>query len=524
MAALEFSLLGDFQVFRQGAPVALPASRKTRALLAYLVVTGRPQRRERLCELFWDLPDDPRAALRWSLSKLRPIVNDKECERLSADRERVVFNAGDVITDLERVQAWIDADDASADALTKGFVRLGEAFLGGIDLPDQRDFSTWLAGERDRIERIRARTVARLIDHKDTPPDLAHDYARHWLELQPFSRSAADAMVGTLRRLGREGDAVQSGRELSVKLAEAGIEWTPHMRQVLPGETEPDGDQRLLSRQEIRFCKTADGVTIAHGCVGAGPPLVKAANWLTHLELDWNAPIWSPLFRELARDHTFIRYDERGNGLSDWSVPDISMEAFVTDLETVVDALGLARFPLLGISQGAAVSIEYASRHPERVSKLILFGGYPKGWRVDADARTTAEREAVMTLTRSGWGRDNPAYRHIFSATFMPGASAEQLAWFDDFQRQTTSPENAVRFLSAFGDIDVRERLQEIAAPTLVLHSRRDRRIPWETGRDLAAAIPNARLVTLDSDNHLLLEGEPAAAQFVDAVRAFLQD
>jgi pimeloyl-ACP methyl ester carboxylesterase len=161
----------------------------------------------------------------------------------------------------------------------------------------------------------------------------------------------------------------------------------------------------------------------------------------------------------MARYRTFIRYDERGCGLSDWDVKDLSFEAFVEDLEAVADRLGLDRFPLLGISQGCAVSIEYAVRHPERVSGLVLISGYAAGWRHLASPEEQARREAVLTLTEVGWGTDNPAYRHIFSQTFMPDASAEDLAWFDEFQRQTTSPRNAARFQDAFGHIDVRDRL-----------------------------------------------------------------
>ena len=254
------------------------------------------------------------------------------------------------------------------------------------------------------------------------------------------------------------------------------------------------------------------------------PPLVKAANWLTHLELDWEAPIWSPLYRDLATTHRLVRYDSRGCGLSDWEAPEISLETFVSDLEAVVDAAGLERFPLLGISQGASVSIEYAARHPERVSHLILFGGYPAGWRHIASAAEVREREAVMVLTEAGWGRADPAYRRIFSGTFMPDATPEELDWFDEFQRQTTSPRNAVRFLQAFSELDVRQRLGAVKAPTLVIHSRGDRRIPMATGRELATAIPSAEFVGLDSNNHLLIGREPAAADFVAAVRRFVAE
>jgi pimeloyl-ACP methyl ester carboxylesterase len=250
--------------------------------------------------------------------------------------------------------------------------------------------------------------------------------------------------------------------------------------------------------------------------------LVKAANWLSHLELDWDAPIWSPLFRELARDHLFVRYDERGNGLSDWDVDEISFDVFVTDLETVIDELKLERFALLGISQGGAVSIDYAVRNPERVSHLILFGAYAAGWRINATPEITKEREAVIALTETGWGQDNPAYRQIFSSTFMPSATIEELNWFNEFQRRTTSPENAARFLSAFGDIDVRQQLAKVTVPTLVIHSLGDRRMPVSIGRDIAAAIPNAEFLGLESDGHLLLGREPASQVFVDAVRKFL--
>ncbi|MGB0133968.1 alpha/beta fold hydrolase, partial [Dokdonella sp.] len=229
-----------------------------------------------------------------------------------------------------------------------------------------------------------------------------------------------------------------------------------------------------------------------------------------------------PLFRDLAQHRRLVRYDERGCGLSDWEVAEISFETFVTDLEAVVDAAGLERFPLLGISQGASVSIEYAARHPERVSHLILFGGYAAGWRHVATPEETREREAIMVLTEAGWGRDDPAYRHLFSQSFMPSATIEELTWFDDFQRRTTSPKNAVRFLEAFSRIDVRQRLSDLQVPTLVIHSRGDQRIPFGTGRELATAIPDAEFVGLDSPNHLLLGREPASQAFLASVRGFL--
>ena len=524
ISVLRISLLGDLTVERNGQAVPLPRSRKTRALLAFLVVTARPHRRDRLCEMFWELPDDPRGALRWSLSKLRAFLNDPENEALVSDRERVGVDVTTIITDIGEVEAYLLRDAASANSLTKGLKLLQERpYLAGLDEAGNEIFDVWIAAERERVRRLQARATQQLVAHPDTSPDLALTYAQQWVTEEPYSVIAADALVRSYERMGDHDAARIAVHQIRERFAQADILWDAP-KPVASGRASDSEQDSMLRAQEIRFCKAADGATIAYATVGSGPPLVKVANWLSHLELDWDAPIWSPLFRQLARNHQFIRYDERGNGLSDWKVSELSQDAFVADLEAVVDAVGVGQFPLLGISQGAAVAIEYASRHPERVSKLILFGGYPVGWRIDASDQVIAEREAVMTLTRSGWGREDPAYRHLFSATFMPSASAEQLAWFDEFQRLTTSPENASAFLSAFGDIDVREELAAINVPTLVLHSRGDKRVPWETARDLASKIPNARFVTLESENHLLLENEPAAEAFVREVEAFLAE
>jgi pimeloyl-ACP methyl ester carboxylesterase len=281
---------------------------------------------------------------------------------------------------------------------------------------------------------------------------------------------------------------------------------------------------RALRAQRIGFCQARDGTNIAYATLGSGPPMLKAANWLNHLEFDWTSPIWGRSFATIASRRTFIRYDERGCGLSDWEVDDLGFATFVEDLEAVAERLELDRFPLLGISQGAAVSIEYAVRHPERVTGLVLVGGYAAGWRHTASAEEQARREAVMTLTEVGWGTDNPAYRHIFSQTFMPEASAEDLAWFDEFQRQTTSPGNAARFQDAFGHIDVRDRLAEVRAPTIVLHSKYDQRIPLDQGRAVASGIPGARFVPLESRNHVLVDHEPAWRVCIDAVGGFLAE
>jgi class 3 adenylate cyclase/pimeloyl-ACP methyl ester carboxylesterase len=287
------------------------------------------------------------------------------------------------------------------------------------------------------------------------------------------------------------------------------------------GDAASTGGVDRLEEQQIQFCTSSDGVGIAYASTGEGPTLVKAANWLNHLEFDWQSPIWRHVFSELSRDHELVRYDERGNGLSDWDVDDISFEAFVRDLEAVVDAAGLERFALLGISQGCPVCIAYAVRHPERVSQLVLYGGYAKGWA----QRGQAEKEkgnAIVELIRQGWGQDNPAFRQMFTSTMIPGASSEQMDWHNDVQRNTTSPEIAARLRLAMGDIDVSSILPEVTTPTLVLHAREDAVAPFVGGRRIAAMIPGARFVPLESANHLLLENEPAWPRFLAEVRSFL--
>jgi pimeloyl-ACP methyl ester carboxylesterase/DNA-binding winged helix-turn-helix (wHTH) protein len=275
-------------------------------------------------------------------------------------------------------------------------------------------------------------------------------------------------------------------------------------------------------RQEIHFCTASDGVRIAYAAVGKGPPLVKAANWLNHLEYDWQSPIWSHVLRAIAARYRLVRYDERGNGLSDWDVEDISLEAFVRDLESVVDANGLKTFPLLGISQGCAVSIAYAVRHPERVSQLVLYGGYARGRRRRGQQGEVDQADALLTLMRQGWGQENPAFRQIFTSLFIPDATAEQAHWFNDLQRRTTSPENAVRIRKTLDEIDVVGLLPHVRVPTLVLHCRNDAVQPFEEGRRMAAGISGSRFVALEGSNHLILEHEPAWARLLDEVTRFL--
>ena len=504
---LEISLFGEVRVFANGSEMALPASRKTRALLAYLVATGRPHRRERLCELLWDLPDDPKASLRWALSKLRRVVDAPGRSRILAGRERVEFDLGDVGVDLIAIDHDLREHGASLSVarLEAMAVKLGQVLFDGLDGAGDDAFDAWLTAEREDARVHHVTVLRRLATHRDIDAVAAQKWLRLWREADPDGVAAYE-------------------RQRAASPSEQGA---PPPRRT--PATKPDAQnlnlkRRALRSQRIGFCEVADGTKIAFATIGSGPPLLKAANWLNHLEFDWGSPIWGKSFSAIAHRRTFIRYDERGSGLSDWDVKNLSFDDFVEDLEAVADKLGLERFPLLGISQGCAVSIEYAVRHPERVSGLILVSGYAAGWRISATPEEQARREAVRTLTELGWGTDNPAYRHIFSKTFMPEASPEELAWFDEFQRQTTSPRNAARFQDAFGEIDVRHRLAEVSVPTIVLHSRHDQRIPLDQGRALAAGIPDAHFVPLDSRNHILVDHEPAWRTCIEVVTRFMQE
>ena len=295
-------------------------------------------------------------------------------------------------------------------------------------------------------------------------------------------------------------------------------------RPVMAFAVTLDGADAGPTKPVIQYCRTPDGVRLAYAVVGTGKKLVRAGSWFTHLEHNWEKPAATfAAIKELAREFQLLRYDSRGNGMSDWEVDDISPDAWVNDLGTVVDAAGFERFALLGSSQSVAVAIAYAARHPERVSKLVLYGGYALGWRKRPGV--VIERvQAMMTLMRHGWGADDPTYRQMFTSQFMPDATKEQWDALNELQRVSASPECAVRYAEAQGDADVTALLPLVQAPTLVMHVRGDLRVPFESGREIAAGIPGARFVALPGRNHILQPGEPAQERYLEEVRLFLAD
>jgi DNA-binding SARP family transcriptional activator/pimeloyl-ACP methyl ester carboxylesterase len=539
---LQVSVLGNLAVVRDGAAMQLPPSRKTRALLAYLAVTARPLSRDRLSAMLWPVPDDPRGALRSSLSRLRPLVDEPHCRRIVADRENVGFVSDDVAVDILSLRNLVrnGTDAISTDELREAAQALETDFLEGLDLPDCYEFQSWCIGEREETRRLRVRLLLALVARLEDQPDEALRHARTLSLLEPANESIQAGLIRLLRATGRWREAEDQFQTAQRRLEEFNVAHTGVLRQAAqqPIQVAPPtrddgqierkpGTQPLRAKpaaREVQFCTTSDGVRIAYACVGAGPPLVWAAHWMSHLSYSWESPIWRHWTEEFATDHAFVHYDERGNGLSDWEVPAFSVDVFVRDLEAVVDALGFDRFTLIGSSKGGPTSIAYAALHPERISRLVLYGTFAQGARVRGDHASNEVRDAVTALIQQGWAKDNPAFRQLMTSFLLPDATAEEMGWFNDLQRLSASAANASRLLRSLDEINVVDYLPAITAPTLVLHCRDDSSTPFEQGRLIASRIPRAKFVPLESRNHVLLPRDPAWPAFVSEVRKFLRE
>lgn len=352
-----------------------------------------------------------------------------------------------------------------------------------------------------------------LIDHRDRVVPKTELLDAVWGD-----RFVSDsALTGCLRDVRRAVGDTGADQAVIRTIARRGYQFVAAL------DAEPREQSKADPGQHIRFVTAHDGVRIAYAQVGSGPPLMKAANWLSHLDLEWSSPVWAHWVRDLATTHTLVRYDERGCGMSQWEVGDFGFADWVADLATVVEASGLDRFPLLGVSQGAAVAIAYAVQHPERVSRLILAGGYPRGRLVRA--ATEEERQAArldLDLARVGLARDESSFLQVFAAQFLPDGGHEEWGAFVEYLRRTTSPANVVRFLEAFAMIDVVELARQVTTPTLILHARDDVRVPVSCATELAALIPGSRLALLEGRNHLLGVADPSWAEFLTHVEAFL--
>ncbi|MBK9713118.1 MAG: alpha/beta fold hydrolase [Kouleothrix sp.] len=586
MARLKLYVFGTPRLEHDSQPIELNL-RKALALLVYLAATGQPHSRDALATLLWPEGDqsEGRARLRRTLHRLNLALGETILDA-SGDSIRLHPDADlwiDSAAFRRHVTAGLPAAPDAALApervahLADAVALYADDFLSGFTLPDSPAFDEWQFFQRESLRQLYGQVLEQLVAayRSQSAWDQAILYARRWVALDPLHEPAHRTLMRLYAWAGQAAAAARQYQECARILAdELGVEpeeETTALYQAIrtrqlarPFAAEPRPQQRDLAEvpatgvqekagpgrdrfagegragpaqaaawepgegetrereQRIHFCATPDGVRIAYAVAGAGPALVKAANWLSHLEFDWQSPVWQHWLAGLAERNTLVRYDERGGGLSDWNVDDFSLDAWVRDLELVVDSLGLERFPLLGMSQGGPVAIAYAVRHPERVSHLILYGSYVQG-RMKRTPSEREEAELYLKLAGLGWGKEVAAFRKVFAATFIPEGTAEQMQWFDDLQRVSTSPENAVRFLQAFYQIDVSDLARQVTAPTLVLHARADARVPFDTGRQLAALIPGARFVSLDSRNHILLEHEPAWGQFLSEVRRFLE-
>lgn len=305
------------------------------------------------------------------------------------------------------------------------------------------------------------------------------------------------------------------------------LAWTLEAKShgnVVPAGTVPtattdrkQATDNKIKRGDIRFCTTPQGYRLAYSRIGKGTPLLRTGNWLSHQELEWNSPILRHFPRDLSHEFDLITYDGRGTGLSDREVTEFSLDTMVEDMEVIADVNNLDRFAILAFSQSCAVSIAYAVRHPERVTHMVFFGGFAHNFR------TQEEIDAIATLFKQNWGQDNAATRQIFTSSLFGDATKEDFDAFNDFQKHSIHPENAARLFRACHAIDVREQAKQVSVPTLVMHSRDEPGVPVEYGREMAALIPDARFISLDSRNHILLEREPAYQRFLEETVSFLK-
>ena len=564
MATLKLYLFGSPRLELDDQPLTM-RRRKALALLIYLAVTGQAHSRDALATLLFPELDQKRARayLRRELADLKATLPD---QWLESDREAIGLQAtAPLWLDVAHFRVQVAACDSHAHPpsevcaeclpLLESAVALYPAdFLSGFSLPDSPAFDDWQFFEAEGLRQDLATSLERLIQGHGQQADYeaAIPPARRWVALDPLHEAAQQVLMQLYHHSGQSAAALRQ-YELYAKAVEQEFGLPPDeatttlyeaikakrtLKLVLPlsgPPSPPEGGVALTSpplggieggpplHQDISFTTTPDGVRIAYATVGSGPPLVKAASWLTHLEYEWQSPVWRHWLQELAQAHTLIRYDRRGCGLSDWEVDNFSLEAYVMELEAVVDTLGLTRFPLLGVSGGAPVAITYAYRHPEKVSHLILYGGYARGRMYRTNVPEEAEEgELLLKMMKLGWRKSNPAFRQVYTKLFIPDGTPEQISWFNELQRICSTPQLAARMSEAAYACNVTEQAKNLTVPTLILHAQADAVVSCEESYILAALIPQARFVSLESKNHILLEDEPAWPQFLNTVQQFL--
>jgi DNA-binding SARP family transcriptional activator/pimeloyl-ACP methyl ester carboxylesterase len=520
IVAVTVRLLGGFAVEIDGRCVGADAfPRRTAARLIQLLALapGRRLHREQVMDELW-----PEANVEVAANELHKAAH--YARRATGAPDAVVLRHEFVALFPHRdVAVDLAAFDAAARAALTGGEPTAAAALAlcpGDLLPDE-PYAAWAFQPRQRVELLRR--------------ELLRACGR-WAELVALDHTDERAHLGLATMLLEGGDRAGALRQLDVLEQvlrdELGIGPSPEVYDLrvraldTPVATPRPAAPRYagLARQTVRFCRTLDGVRLAYATSGAGTPLVKASNWLTHLDYDWGSPVWSHWWQALSEENLLVRYDERGCGLSDWDVDESSftVEAWVTDLETVVDTLGLERFPLLGMSQGGPIALTYAARHPERVSHLVVYGTCARATWAKASPVERQELAALGQLIQLSWGSDQPGFRQVYDARFLPDGPLELWRAFDELQRRTTSAQNAHRLWKAFGYLDAADAARSVDVPTLILHSRDDLVWSFAEAEDLHGLVAGSRLVALNSRNHILQAGEPSFGDFIREVRHFL--
>jgi DNA-binding SARP family transcriptional activator/pimeloyl-ACP methyl ester carboxylesterase len=507
------TVLGRFEVVIDGRLVDPTCWRRKPAAALVKLLALAPERRmhrEAVFDALWpDLsPADAAPRLHKAVHFVRRAIGP---DGIATTGEALVL-----LPDRPVAVDVIAFEDAAATALDRGagFDAALTQYAGEL-LPEDR-YEDWAAVRRAHVEHLHRQLLRA---------------AGRWTELlaaDPTDEPAHVAVMrGHLDRGNRAAALAQYDRLAAVLHdeldAEPGEE--AEAARALALALPANATDEPLPMQEIRFCHARDGVRLAYTVVGDGRPLVKSANWLSHLEYDWESATWRHWLHDLTRRFRMLRYDARGGGLSDWNTDRFDLEAWVDDLEVVVEAAGYERFPMLGISQGAAVAVEYAARHPDKVSALVLYGGFVHGPLLRAGTDDDRRRAALWPeMAELGWGQDEPSFRQVFTARFMPGGTKEQWSEFNELQARSTSPANAAEFMRGVAVIDVTDAAPLVRCPTLVVHVRGDRHPPVSEGRLLASMIPGSRFVSLEGDNHIMLADEPAWPRFLAEVDRFLAD
>ncbi|WP_448006787.1 alpha/beta fold hydrolase [Agromyces bauzanensis] len=526
---VEVRMLGRFEVAVDGRTVdpAGFARRDAAHLVKLLALTpGHRLHREQVIDALWPdaTPDSVANRLHKAAHFVRRATGSHDAIVLEGDAVALFPHADLTVDALEFEKAAGRVVSVLHPAMAGAAIDAALARYAGDLLPFDL-YEDWTSAHRQRLQLLQRHLLRR---------------AGRFEQLVAIDPTDEDAHVAIMRARLDAGDRTGALRQydLLARTLEAEFGFGPGAEARAMREraldrrgapTPAPGSPPVAAEpitQQVRFCTAADGVRLAYATSGTGPPLVKASNWLTHLDHDWTSPVWQHMWQALSREHTLVRYDERGCGLSDWDIDieSYSLDAWVRDLETVVDDLGLERFPLLGMSQGGPIAITYAARHPERVSHVIVLGTCARATWARATDEQRRELAALGELMKVSWGSEQSGFRQVYDARFLPDGPLDTWRAFDELQRRSTSPRNAFRLWRAFGSLDCTAEARRLEVPTLILHATGDRVWSFSEAEELHAMVAGSRLVALPGRNHVLQADEPAFAMFIEEVERFLAE